>query len=153
MYSSTKRQPAIRRWLGTPGFKRCPHDCQCHAALANPSWSNNKPYSTPRRCCNVCQHSPHQTGAAAKEITKRRGAYRSTRRDLGQGVLLEPPCKEVQGISLIHSDRGIYLGDVIASIVNHPRTSLGLMTHHQPVTACGSSLWHQGDGHADHPAS
>ena len=129
-----------------------PLDCQCHTALANPSWSKNKPCSAPRWCYNVCQHIPYQAGAAAKHITKE-GVPRSTRRDLGQGVLLEPSCKEVQGISFTHSDRGIYPGDVIVPIVNYLRVSLGLLTYHQPVTAWGSSIWCQGDGHADHPAS
>ena len=63
------------------------------------------------------------------------GCRRSTRRDLGQGVLLEPSSKEVQGISFTHSDRGIYPGDVIVPIVNCLRVSLGLLAYHQPVTA------------------
>ena len=33
------------------------------------------------------------------------------------------------------SDRGIFLGDVTDPIVNCLRTSLGLLTLHQPVTA------------------
>ena len=65
----------------------------------------------------------------------KKGCRRSTRRDLGQGVLLEPSSKEVQGISFTHSDRGIFPGDVIVPIVNCLRVSLGLLAHHQPVTA------------------
>ena len=69
------------------------------------------------------------------KTSPKKGSRRSTRRDLGQRVLLEPSCKEVQGISFIHSDRGIYPGDVIVPIVNYLRVSLGLLTYHQPVTA------------------
>ena len=65
----------------------------------------------------------------------KKGCRRSTRRDLGQGVLLEPSSKEVQGISFTHSDRGIFPGDVIVPIVNCLRVSLGLLAYHQPVTA------------------
>ena len=37
------------------------------------------------------------------------------------------------------SDIGIFLGDVTNPIVNCHRNSLGLLTLHQPVTACGRS--------------
>ena len=50
-------------------------------------------------------------------------------------ITVEPSSKEVQGISFTHSDRGIYPGDVIVPIVNCLRVSLGLLAHHQPVTA------------------
>ena len=83
----------------------------------------------------------------------KKGCRRSTRRDLGPRVLLEPSSKKVQGNSFTHSDRGRYFGDVTIPTVNHLRVSLGLPEHHQPGTACGSSIGCQEDGYADHLAS
>ena len=37
------------------------------------------------------------------------------------------------------SDIGIFLRDVTNPTVNHHRNSLGLLTLHQPVAACGGS--------------
>ena len=64
------------------------------------------------------------------------GSCRSTRWDLWPESLAWTSMLRGARNSLIHSERGIYLGHVIVSSVNHPRTSLGLLT--PPTCHC---LW------------